>query len=81
MQKDAESISAQAQSKLNQLGRDAKAEANKVDAKLENFRQDASKQFDAAGKEINKKIDKFDNTVEAEAAKAKSGISSWFGGK
>ncbi|CAF3517179.1 unnamed protein product [Fusarium graminearum] len=25
-------------------------------------------------------VDKFDNRVEAEAAKAKGGISSWFGG-
>lgn len=81
LQKDAESASAQAQSKLNQFGRDAKAEASKVDAKLQDFRQDASKQIDAAGKEINKKIDKFDNTVEAEASKAKSGLSGWFGGK
>jgi hypothetical protein len=28
-----------------------------------------------------KKVDEFDRKVEAEAAKAKSGISSWFGGK
>lgn len=28
-----------------------------------------------------KKIDEFDRKVENEAAKAKSGISSWFGGK
>ena len=28
-----------------------------------------------------KKIDEFDKKVEKEAAKAKSGISSWFGGK
>ena len=26
-------------------------------------------------------VDKFDNRVEAEAAKAKGGISGWFGGK
>jgi len=28
-----------------------------------------------------KKIDQADRKVEAEASKAKSGISSWFGGK
>jgi hypothetical protein len=27
------------------------------------------------------KIDKFDSTVEKKAAEAKSGLSSWFGGK
>ncbi len=27
-----------------------------------------------------KKVDEFDRKVEADAAKAKSGISSWFGG-
>ncbi|CZT22302.1 uncharacterized protein RCC_08171 [Ramularia collo-cygni] len=81
MKKDAESAAAQAQSKFNQLGRDAKAEANKMDNKIGQLSQDASKQLDAAGKEINKNIDKFDNTVEAEASKAKSGLSGWFGGK
>ena len=34
-----------------------------------------------AGKDLNGAIDKFDKTVEDKAAKAKSGISSWFGGK
>jgi hypothetical protein len=28
-----------------------------------------------------KSVDKFDATVEKKAAEAKSGISSWFGGK
>ena len=31
------------------------------------------------GNQINSAIDKFDKTVEDKAAKAKSGISSWFG--
>ncbi|KAH7261904.1 hypothetical protein BKA59DRAFT_5960 [Fusarium tricinctum] len=30
--------------------------------------------------EAMKVVDKFDNRVEAEAAKAKGGVSSWFGG-
>jgi len=33
------------------------------------------------GKEAIAKIDKFDTAVEEKAAKAKSGISGWFGGK
>lgn len=56
VKKDAESAAAQAQSKFNQLGRDAKAEASKVDDKLQQYRAEGSKQLDAAGKEINKGI-------------------------
>ena len=36
---------------------------------------------DKTGKELNTAIDKFDKTVEEKAAQAKSGLSSWFGGK
>ncbi|KKZ65392.1 hypothetical protein EMCG_08772 [[Emmonsia] crescens] len=32
-------------------------------------------------KDVNAKIDTFDKTVEQKAAEAKSGVSSWFGGK
>ncbi|OAX84806.1 hypothetical protein ACJ72_00829 [Emergomyces africanus] len=32
-------------------------------------------------KDVNAKIDSFDKTVEQKAAEAKSGVSSWFGGK
>ncbi|EGP90997.1 unnamed protein product [Zymoseptoria tritici ST99CH_1A5] len=81
LKKDAESAGAQIQSKANQLGRDAKAEASKVDAKLEQYRQDAAAQLKQTGKEANKAIDKFDNEVEKGASQAKSGLSSWFGGK
>ena len=52
----------------------ARAELAKTEAKIDNYRKDASK-------EAMKKIDKFDAKVEEGAAKAKSGISSWFGGK
>jgi hypothetical protein len=34
-----------------------------------------------AGKEAMKSVDAFDRKVEEGAAKAKSGILSWFGGK
>lgn len=36
---------------------------------------------DKTGKELMKGVDKFDATVEKKASEAKSGISSWFGGK
>jgi hypothetical protein len=36
---------------------------------------------DKAGKELMKGVDKFDATVEKKASEAKSGLSSWFGGK
>jgi polyhydroxyalkanoate synthesis regulator phasin len=56
LKKDGETAAAQAQAKYNELSRDAKAEASKVDAKLQQYRTDAGKQLDAAGKEINKGI-------------------------
>lgn len=48
----------------------ARAELAKAEGKFEEYRKDAGK-----------KIDQADRKVEAEASKAKSGISSWFGGK
>ena len=42
--------------------------------KLDRARQDIAKEF-------NEKVDNFDKTVEKKTAEAKSGISSWFGGK
>ena len=41
----------------------------------------AEGKFEKAGSDAMKKIDQADRKVEAEAAKTKSGISSWFGGK
>lgn len=51
-----------------------KAELAKAEGKLEQFGKDASK--DALAK-----IDQADRKIEDASAKAKSGISSWFGGK
>ncbi|KAH0419719.1 hypothetical protein KCU90_g10350, partial [Aureobasidium melanogenum] len=66
------------------------------DAKFEAYRADAEKNIDQyrkeANKEFNSAVDTFDKkvgdaaanakaTVEANAEKAKSGFSSWFGGK
>ena len=52
----------------------AKQEVANAENKLEQYRKDASR-------EAMKKIDAADRKVEEGAAKAKSGISSWFGGK
>ena len=57
----------------NQVG-DAKAKLAEASSKAEQYRKDAAK-------EINKEVDKFDKTVEKKTTEAKSGISSWFGGK
>lgn len=53
---------------------EAKSKLAEAEAKAKEYR-------DKTGKELNSAIDKFDKTVEEKAAKAKSGISSWFGGK
>jgi hypothetical protein len=52
----------------------ARAEVAKAEGKFDQYRKDAA---DAT----MKKIDQADRKVEEGAAKAKSGISSWFGGK
>lgn len=48
----------------------ARAELVKAEGKFDQYRKDGLEKIDAA-----------DRKIEAEAAKAKSGISSWFGGK
>jgi len=54
--------------------RDAKSKFVEAKGQAEAYRKDAAK-------ELNKDIDKFDRTVEKKTSEAKSGISSWFGGK
>ncbi len=49
------------------------AELQKAASEAENYAKDAKSA-------ALKKVDEFDKKVEAEAAKAKGGISSWFGG-
>lgn len=56
----------------------AKAEAQR---KFEEGKREASNLADRTAAEGKKAIDKFDKEVSEGAAKAKSGISSWFGGK
>jgi vacuolar-type H+-ATPase subunit H len=58
---------------FNQVG-DAKSKLAEASSKAEQYRKDTAK-------ELNKEVDKFDKTVEKKTSEAKSGISSWFGGK
>lgn len=64
---------------------DAKAEASKAGQKLDAYRNDAAKKLDDArkttGQELTTAVDKFDQSVSEGAAKSKSWVGSWFGGK
>ncbi|KXL41756.1 hypothetical protein M433DRAFT_74279 [Acidomyces richmondensis BFW] len=80
VQKDAEALQAQAGKKMDDLVADAKSGANKIDAKLEGYRKDAESAAKDARARASGAIDQFDRKVEEGASKAKSGISSWFGG-
>jgi len=72
--KEGEALVNQASNKFDQASADAKSKLSEAEAKARELSQ-------KAGKDLNGAIDKFDKTVEDKAAKAKSGISSWFGGK
>jgi len=69
-QKDAEKWASEAGSKVDSAVDKARVEA----AKVEQYGKDAKS-------DALKKIDQADRKIEDGAAKAKSGISSWFGGK
>lgn len=60
-------------------------EFGKAEGKAEQFSKDAVRTFekdkDATSKRVSQGIDNFDKTVEKKTAEAKSGLSSWFGGK
>ncbi|KAI0387089.1 hypothetical protein F5Y04DRAFT_275548 [Hypomontagnella monticulosa] len=71
--KDAEKYGAEAGAKVDSALGKTQAELQKAAADAEAYAKDAK----AAAM---KKVDEFDKKVEAEASKAKSGISSWFGG-
>ncbi|KAF7946403.1 hypothetical protein EAE96_009401 [Botrytis aclada] len=73
-QKEAEKWGSEAGAKLDSATNQARAELSKAEGKFEQYKNDAAQT-------TMKKIDEVDRKVEAEAAKAKSGISSWFGGK
>ncbi|TGO35016.1 hypothetical protein BHYA_0173g00100 [Botrytis hyacinthi] len=73
-QKEAEKWGSEAGAKLDSATNQARAELAKAEGKFEQYKNEAAQT-------TMKKIDEVDRKVEAEAAKAKSGISSWFGGK
>ncbi|PGH02934.1 hypothetical protein GX51_04390 [Blastomyces parvus] len=57
----------------------------KQDEKAAKFAKEEAEKLDKTrhnvAKDVHAKIDSFDKTVEQKAAEAKSGVSSWFGGK
>ncbi|KAL2073628.1 hypothetical protein VTL71DRAFT_10954 [Oculimacula yallundae] len=69
-QKDGEKWASEAGAKLDNAVEKSKAEL----AKADQYRKEA-------GQDAMKKIDAADRKIENKAAEAKSGISSWFGGK
>jgi len=73
-QKDMEVAGRQAGAKFDSAVSKTQSEINKVKAEAEAYAKDAKAN-------AMKKVDHFDKKVEDGAAKAKSGISSWFGGK
>ncbi|KIW11599.1 hypothetical protein PV08_10900 [Exophiala spinifera] len=73
-EKKGEVFAAQAGREFDRASAEAKAKLAEAEAKAKEVSQ-------KTGTQINSAIDKFDKTVEEKAAKAKSGISSWFGGK
>ncbi|KAH6674131.1 hypothetical protein B0J14DRAFT_589286 [Halenospora varia] len=73
-QKDAEKYASEAGAKVDSMVNKARTDLKEAEGKFDAYRKDASK-------ETLKKIDEADRKIEEGAAKAKSGISSWFGGK
>ncbi|TVY38411.1 hypothetical protein LSUB1_G003332 [Lachnellula subtilissima] len=69
-QKEGEKWASEAGAKVDSAADKARAEFAKAEGKFEELRKDTGK-----------KIDQADRKVEAKASEAKSGISSWFGGK
>nr|POE56400.1 hypothetical protein CFP56_50944 [Quercus suber] len=84
VKKDGEVLAADAGAKLDQWKKDAKAGVSSADAKLETYRKEAERKIESAAATVQKDgkaaVDAFDKNVEAGAAKAKSGLSGWFGG-
>jgi len=72
--KEGEKWASEAGAKLDSATDKARAELAKAEGKLDAYRKEASA-------DAMKKIDEADRKIEQKAAQAKSGISSWFGGK
>jgi len=85
LQKEGEAGLQGVQSQLSSIGKDIKSEAQAAEAKARSLAADAQAKLDAATKDAHtsasKAVDAFDKNVNDGAAKAKSGISSWFGSK
>jgi len=73
-QKTGEAWASEAGAKIDSATDKARAELAKAEGKMEAYGKDAKR-------DTMQKIDAFDKTVEKKASEAKSGISSWFGGK
>jgi len=73
-EKKGEALATSAGKKFDEAFADTKSKLAQTKEQAESYRKDAAK-------ELNKDIDKFDKTVEKKTAEAKSGLSSWFGGK
>ncbi|KIX06796.1 uncharacterized protein Z518_04772 [Rhinocladiella mackenziei CBS 650.93] len=71
-EKKTDAWGAQTGQKFDQASADAKSKLADAESKAKDLSA-------KTGNQINSAIDKFDKTVEDKAAKAKSGISSWFG--
>jgi len=80
-QKEAEKWGSEAGAKLDSATEKARAELLKAEGKFDQYKKDADQYRKEASSATLKKIDEVDRKVEEGAAKAKSGISSWFGGK
>ncbi|THW91966.1 hypothetical protein D6D18_06431 [Aureobasidium pullulans] len=93
---EAKVYSEQIGQKIDGAVKDARDKTREFDAKFETYRADAEKNINKYSKEANKEfnsaVDTFDKKVgdaaanakasaEVNAEKAKSGLSSWFGGK
>ncbi|KAG0652141.1 hypothetical protein D0Z07_1039 [Hyphodiscus hymeniophilus] len=72
--KEGEKWASEAGAKIDSAVEKSRAELAKAEGKFDQYRKDAAST-------TMKKIDEADRKVEDSAAKAKSGISSWFGGK
>ncbi|KAK9774460.1 putative Calcofluor white hypersensitive protein [Seiridium cardinale] len=74
----------EAEKRTEQYGAEAGAKFDSAVSKSQAEIAKAKAEAEAYAKDVKantlKKVDEFDRKVETEAAKAKSGISSWFGG-
>ncbi|KAG6041990.1 hypothetical protein E4U41_007509 [Claviceps citrina] len=79
-ERELKNLGADAGAKIDQAWADADKKAGSIKSQTEAYVKDAKSEAIKAKSEAIKAVDKFDQRVEDGAAKAKSGISSWFGG-